>query len=398
VQRIAGRPATPPHAAAVVLAAAVAVVLVMAGCRARPEPSPAAAPAVDGGRTPAGRLGDESPDAWLAPVARDHALVGRIWDVAARRAVAPATLFERAAEAQVVLLGEKHDNPDHHRLQARLLASLAARGRRPVVAFEMIAADRRADLARVLAGPAPSVAEVRAAIDDGRGWDWALYVPILETALRWRLPIVAADLDAATLAALRTSGLGGLTPDAIARLGLDRVVLSSADRRALAAEIRAAHCGMAPKAMVDRLVAIQRARDARLARALVDAGVGNGGAAVLIAGAGHVRRDRGVPRYLAAWTPGAATVSVALLEVEVDHDDPADTLAALFGSAVPFDYVWFTPRVDALDPCTKFHRQLERMTAPPHARRGGVAVPMAPAPAADGGLARPLPAPASPSR
>jgi len=33
---------------------------------------------------------------------------------------------------------------------------------------------------------------------------------------------------------------------------------------------------------------------------------------------------------------------------------------------LPFDYVWFTPRVDESDPCEKFREQLEKMRAPKH--------------------------------
>jgi hypothetical protein len=32
-----------------------------------------------------------------------------------------------------------------------------------------------------------------------------------------------------------------------------------------------------------------------------------------------------------------------------------------FGGALPFDYVWFTPGVDAEDPCEKFRKSLERL-------------------------------------
>ena len=33
----------------------------------------------------------------------------------------PRTLFDAAAEADVVLLGEKHDNPRHHELELRMV-------------------------------------------------------------------------------------------------------------------------------------------------------------------------------------------------------------------------------------------------------------------------------------
>src|SRR5512145_3183951 len=79
--------------------------------------------------------------AWKAPLGREHPLVGRIWDTRAGRFVIPTQLVGELARARYVLLGERHDNPDHHRVQATLVRALLAAGRRPAVAFEMFTAD-----------------------------------------------------------------------------------------------------------------------------------------------------------------------------------------------------------------------------------------------------------------
>ena len=65
----------------------------------------------------------------------------RIWDVAARRRLSEADLTARVRSAEIVLLGEMHDNPDHHRLEAKVLSDFAARHDAPTVVFEML--DRR---------------------------------------------------------------------------------------------------------------------------------------------------------------------------------------------------------------------------------------------------------------
>ena len=72
-----------------------------------------------------------APTEWQARVERHHPLVGRVWAVGARRFITPETLGAELDRAPFVLLGEKHDNPDHHRLQARILQELSAAGRRP---------------------------------------------------------------------------------------------------------------------------------------------------------------------------------------------------------------------------------------------------------------------------
>jgi hypothetical protein len=121
---------------------------------------------------------------------------GRVYDIATRRFVSPDEAVARAAGADLVLLGEKHDNPDHHRLQAWLLDALARAGRRPAVVFEMIPRDRAGALATAL-GASPSDPDALAeALDwSHSGWPpFALYRPVFEVALAedaadrgWRL-------------------------------------------------------------------------------------------------------------------------------------------------------------------------------------------------------------------
>ena len=124
----------------------------------------------------------------------------------------------------------------------------------------------------------------------------------------------------------------------------------------LADEIRAGHCGMANDAMVTAMLDVQRARDASLADALLRADERM--PPVLIAGAGHVRKDAGVPVYLARRVPDKRTLSVAFLEVGGFAEPPLVELAA------QYDFVWYTPRVDDLDPCDRFKEQLEKMKKP----------------------------------
>jgi hypothetical protein len=78
-----------------------------------------------------------------------------------------------------------------------------------------------------------------------------------------------------------------------------------------------------------------------------------------IAGSGHVRKDRGVPASLARRRPGATVVSLTFLEVRKGETETGAYASDFGPGPFPFDYVWFTPRVDDLDPCEKFEKQLE---------------------------------------
>lgn len=80
-----------------------------------------------------------APDSgWTAGHQTSHPLVGRLWDTASGTFISEADLIGRLTGARFVMLGEKHDNPDHHTLRARLVAGMVAAGRKPAVAFEML--------------------------------------------------------------------------------------------------------------------------------------------------------------------------------------------------------------------------------------------------------------------
>ena len=293
---------------------------------------------------------------WLAPTGRNHPLADRIWGVQAGSFVAPPELVDRLAAARFVLLGERHDNPAHHALQARLLRGMIAAGRRPAVGFEMLSTDDATAIARYLSGSPKDASGLGEAVSWKRsGWpDWRLYEPIAQAALDAGLPIVATNLSRVATDAIRRNGLAGLSASLARRLGLEEP-LGPETRDAIRRELEESHCGTVEGATLERMVDIQWARDARMAEALVREGQRDG--AVLIAGAGHVRTDRGVPFHLQRRAPGATTVSVAFLEVDATVDAPAG-YAARFEGALPFDYVWFTPRVDTDDPCARLRAHL----------------------------------------
>jgi uncharacterized iron-regulated protein len=285
-------------------------------------------------------------------VGQEHPLTGRVWDVTAAQFIMTDALVARLAAARFILLGERHDHPDHHAFQALLVRGVAATGRRPTVAFEMLAADQAAALAAHLKDAPRDAAGLGDAVGWARsGWPaWPLYQPIAEAALAAGLPLAAANLPAGTARAVARGDLGALEPALVRRHGLDRPA-APAVQAAMEAEMRDSHCGQLPDTLLPAMVTAQRARDAAMAERLL-AAVGDG--AVLIAGAGHVRTDRGVPIYLTARAPGAAVASLAFIEVATGRATPTDYAERFGGARLPFDYVWFTTRADEVDHCARF--------------------------------------------
>lgn len=339
---------------------------------------------------------------WVSPLGRDHPLVGRVYDVSAARFVTRAELDAVAANADILLLGEQHDNIDHHRLQQSLLEALVARGSRPTVAFEQLDLEDQAAVDRVLAQDsgatgnagnpagravlrdraAAAATALAAAVDwDKSGWpSFEQYRPVFETAIAADLPIRATNLSRASLMQILGHAHGSRTPTArpssiAAGAGsatdLD-VPLPNRLRDRLAADIRDSHCGHADEGMTAMMIEAQRLRDATMATAVVGAverssrapgpsGFSATDGVVLVCGFGHARRDYGVPLYLRAMAPSRRSLSIALLEAVPGADSPADYVEAFHADKLPFDYLMFTPRVDDEDPCEKFRGQLEAM-------------------------------------
>ncbi len=288
---------------------------------------------------------------WRSVLQPDHPLVGAIWSVAEGRRVDARVLAGELHAARHRLLGEVHDNPDHHEIQLTLLRSLAEAGLKPAVAFEQFDREHDAALRQRLAGTNVTADDVASAVNfNHKGWDWNFYRPLVAMALRHGMPLRAANLSRAAAQPIIEGGLEVLGSGRIAAL---RIEAAWTPRRenALRRIIFDGHCRALPKRLLPSMAAAQRARDATLAAAMLDA-VADG--AVLIAGNGHVRRDLGVPLYLGAADASASICAVGIVEVEEGKTDPRSYVDTEASPPPAFDFVCFTPQWSRPDPCAEF--------------------------------------------
>ena len=342
----------------------LAAALLLAACAPRPL-------------TPAATDPRPLDQAWVSTLHRGHPLTGRILDVRGARFIDPAALEAALARADVVVLGETHDNPDHHLLQARAVRAVVAAGRRPALAFEMLGAPLQPQVEAAQAAGGLTADALAALVDWPKsGWpDFALYRPVFEAGLAAGLPLVAANLPRSAAREVMRKGAEALPDDVRPWLARARP-LAPAEVDLLRDEMSRDHCGELPDALVAPMVLAQRARDAQLAvRTAAAAGGPGGRGALLVAGNGHARSDRAVPAWLAAEAPGLSVVAVGHLEVSPDRPHP-DDYREDFGGALPFDYLVFTPAAEREDQCAKLRRQQEeRRAAPPAASPVPGAVP-----------------------
>jgi uncharacterized iron-regulated protein len=292
---------------------------------------------------------------WLSTIDTTHSLAGKIWSSHDKRWISEAELNTALVSRKFILLGETHDNPDHHRLQMTMLKTLHNAQRRPAIAMEQFDIENQAAIDKALQGintTADTIAD--AGKLNRKGWQWEHYRPIVDWAVSKRLPLRAANLSRVDARRVFSEGVKA-SPVKFAD-AFFATTWNDARAAALKQELVAGHCGQLPDAMAPGMANVQRVRDAIMADAML---AYQPSGAVLIAGRGHVRRDRGVPLYLqhVVLAPAPTAVSakeiavVALMEIETGKILPEDYIDTIANEAVPFDYVWFTPRAARKDPC-----------------------------------------------
>lgn len=261
---------------------------------------------------------------WQSPEGREHADLGQIRDLASGKLLTPEQLLQRLASVPRVLVGEQHDNPDHHALQRWLLQALNQQRPQGSLLLEMLEPVQqvKVDLVRQ---QQPLPTDLARAIDWQQGWDWKFYAPIVREAFSRGYPLLAANLDRGEMSAIYRNppALGGARSTA------------PAVREALKDEVRSGHCGMLPESQLPSMLAVQQQRDRRMAERLLAAPTPS----LLLAGSYHVRKDVGAPLHLADL--GADKGNLVLLLAQVG-DEVSPQMA---------DFVWYTAALPKKDYC-----------------------------------------------
>ncbi|WP_433770080.1 ChaN family lipoprotein [Pseudomonas putida] len=272
------------------------------------------------------------PPAAIAPEGREHAELGVIRELASGRTLTPQELVERLAIAPRVLVGEQHDNPDHHALQLWLLRELAKQRAQGSLLMEMLNPDQQArvDAAQAATRAGQPPADPYQALSWQANWDWGVYGALVTYALRQPYPLLSANLDRAQIMQIykqrpTLSGTASTTEQVQATLLED---------------IRDSHCGLLPETLMPSMLAVQQQRDRRMAERLLAAPT----PALLLAGAFHVRKDLGVPLHLEDL--GAGQGNAVLILAEAGRTVTAENA----------DYVWFTAAQPAQDHCAGLRR------------------------------------------
>ena len=250
----------------------------------------------------------------------------RILDTRDGREVSRAALVEMLRNRDFILLGELHDNPQHHQARAEIIEQLASC--RPTVVAEHLEYGKRFETRGDLE------TDLAQAGFDARGWEWPLHRPLFQKIVDLGLPLLGGNLPPEQARKAVREGTDALPAPLASRIA--RHPLSPEAEQALDRDLEQGHCGHMPAKWLPGMRLAQRARDAAMLAALENA---PGRPAILVAGNGHVRRDYGIPSLMGA----SSHVSIGFIESPA----PDATQYRMY------DYVWVTDPAQREDRCAQ---------------------------------------------
>ncbi|MCP5367953.1 MAG: ChaN family lipoprotein [Hyphomicrobiales bacterium] len=285
-----------------------------------------------------------------APGGADCVPVGRWLDVAGGELRPVDKVMAGLARRSVVLLGETHTNPDHHRWQLQVIAALHGRNPNLVLAFESFPRAVQPALDAWTRGELDGDAFLaRTRWNEVWRYDPALYMPLFQFARLNLIPMVAMNVERDLIGRVRDEGWDAV-PEA-AREGVTTPRPAEPGYVDMLRDILSQHRpgddgGDKKPAMADddpglqRFVQAQTTWDAAMAQKVAQVAKGPGAPLVVgIVGQGHLQYRYGIPHQLA----GLGIPDAAVLLPWDRHDDCAQLRTAggravadtLFGVVAP---------------------------------------------------------------
>jgi uncharacterized iron-regulated protein len=232
-------------------------------------------------------------------------------------------------DAELILLGEQHDASEHQELARLSVEALASKQALSALVLEMADAGVSTEGMPIES----SEAAVRARLKwNEAGWPWSRYGPIVMQAVRAGVPVVGSNLPRSAMAAVMADdSWDNKLPSTVLAGHRERMIQG--------------HCGLLPESQVPAMARIQVARDERMAQT-ASTWMRSGKSVLLLAGAEHVKKDRGIPLLLDAKSKGKVAVVWMQAATAVKKD-----------SALA-DLDWQTPPVPFKDYCADMKKSM----------------------------------------
>jgi uncharacterized iron-regulated protein len=269
-----------------------------------------------------------------------HPLRGKVVN-AQSNFLSESAVMNLVRQHRYVFVGEKHDNPEHHQIELRLIQerfksmSLAGQGR---VVFEML--DDSHETAIPHLKTADTIEQMQVSLNWPKkgSWDWRVYAPLFQEALK-NSALAAGNIDRAFISNVYKNGDKSF-------VGNDRFATALNPplflKDYLLDQIFKSHCGLQSRETLMPMLHIQLAKDASMASAMLRTS-----AAMLIAGGEHARTETGAPWHLRRGKPESDVLIIQMIEVQEGNED----LKSYMEKAGKADLYWFTAATESKDYC-----------------------------------------------
>lgn len=308
------------------------------------------------------------------PVKRQDPLIGRIIDPRTSEPVDFETMTQKISGYDVIYLSEKHDNPDHHAMQHRIIKRLIEIGLKPLIGFEFFSMEDTPDLLNFIDSGKVSHSKdlakvIEADLRKKLGWDtqsdgmWAYYYDLLTLARDNGLEAAGIDLPETLKKRITRKGIAGITP-----IEKEQVFSTHPPDQAykdyMFSIFKSVHCGMEHGQMQAKLYDTWLARNDKMALSITRLKHHHKGPLIIIIGGGHTEYGLGVINRVAAIDPKLRQINLAMAEISVSPADLSVYLQPLdlegYEKVPPADFLFFAQRVSYEDPCEEFRKSMKK--------------------------------------
>ncbi len=232
-----------------------------------------------------------------------------------------------AAKADYVLLGEGHKNSCDHDVQQRIVRGLVQAGQAPAIGLEMVAVDMQPVLDRFNSGEI-KLGELEKELDwSAWGYPFELFEPLFAQALQFGLPLGALNAPKRVTSKFSKEGEGALTEED--RLYFPASIISHLpEQEEMLRASFALHEDIEEfETQIEQFMLVQATWDTMMAQQAVRLRELTGRPVVVIAGAGHVDFDWGIPRRIRLLDPEAKVTTLVPVRDIYQFDEAMGTLA-----------------------------------------------------------------------
>lgn len=244
-------------------------------------------------------------------------------------------IAEAARGHRFVLLGESHDNPYHHQMQADVIRALVADGRDVTVGMEMFTRDNQKAMAPWSRGMWTEAEFIEKSNWKTQwGFDYALYRPIFEAVRELKLPLAALNLPRDWVRRVGRGGADVLTEEE--KKWAPAITLENQVHRQIFTAMMGGH--PLEGKMGDNMVSAMIAWDEGMAQSGVDymsTKTSSKAVMVIVVGLGHMMYGQGINYRLQK--KGFSSLGVIGLEEPLPEGGVSRGLA---------DFIFLGPKVD----------------------------------------------------